>query len=164
MKVTQLYLTLCDTHGLVHGILQARILEWVAPPFSWGSYQPREDWTLTSCIAGGFFYQLSHKRSPRILEWVAHPFSSGSSWPRNRTTISRIAGRFFTSWAIREAQWLKKTLKSNFFIVLLYRTKHCDYSYLKVQSVILGEYVISPSQIIVWFFTRSLTLWRTRKE
>ena len=49
-------------------------------------------------------YQLSHKGSPRILEWVACPFSSGSSWPRNCTRVSCIAGRFFTNWAIREAQ------------------------------------------------------------
>ena len=40
----------------------------------------------------------------RILEWVAISFSRGSSWPRNRTWISCIAGRFFTDWAIREAQ------------------------------------------------------------
>ena len=38
----------------VHGILQARILEWVAVPFSRGSSQPR-DWTGVFCIAGGFF-------------------------------------------------------------------------------------------------------------
>ena len=49
-------------------------------------------------------YQLSHKGSPRILEWVAYPFSSGSSWPRNLTGVSYNAGRFFTNWAIREAQ------------------------------------------------------------
>ena len=38
----------------VHGILQARILEWVAIPFSGGSSQPR-DQTQISCIAGRFF-------------------------------------------------------------------------------------------------------------
>jgi len=38
----------------VFGILQARILEWVAYPFSSGSSQPR-DWTQDSHIAGGFF-------------------------------------------------------------------------------------------------------------
>jgi len=38
----------------VHGILQARILEWVAIPFSRGSSQPR-DQTQVSCLAGGFF-------------------------------------------------------------------------------------------------------------
>ena len=37
----------------VHGILQARILEWVAISFSRGSSQPR-DWTQVSCIAGRF--------------------------------------------------------------------------------------------------------------
>ena len=38
----------------LHGIFQARILEWVAFPFSKGSSQPR-DWTPVSYIAGGFF-------------------------------------------------------------------------------------------------------------
>ena len=44
------------SHGLytVHGILQARILEWVAFPFSRGSPQPR-DQTQISHIAGRFF-------------------------------------------------------------------------------------------------------------
>ena len=32
------------------------------------------------------------------------PFSRGSSRSRDRTQISRIAGRFFTSWAMREAR------------------------------------------------------------
>ena len=40
----------------------------------------------------------------RILEWLAVPFSRGSSQPRDWTQVSRIAGRFFTSWATREAQ------------------------------------------------------------
>ena len=38
----------------VHGILQARILEWVAISFSTGSSQPR-NWTQVLCIAGRFF-------------------------------------------------------------------------------------------------------------
>ena len=38
----------------VHGIFQARILEWVAMPSSRGSFQPR-DQTQISCIAAGFF-------------------------------------------------------------------------------------------------------------
>ena len=55
VKVAQLCLTLCDPMDcIVHGILQARILEWVAFPFSRGSSQAR-DRTQVSCIAGGFF-------------------------------------------------------------------------------------------------------------
>ena len=38
----------------VHGILQAKILEWVAFPFSKGSSQPRDQMQV-SCIAGRFF-------------------------------------------------------------------------------------------------------------
>ena len=64
VKVTQSCLILCDPMVYtVHGILQAR-----------------------------------------ILECVAFPFSRGSSQPRGQTQVSPIAGRFFTSWASREAQ------------------------------------------------------------
>ena len=45
----------------VHGILQARTLEWVAIFFSRGSSQPR-DRNWVSHIAGRFFYHLSHLR------------------------------------------------------------------------------------------------------
>ena len=55
VKVIQSCLTLCDPMGYtVHGILQARILEWVAVPFSRGSSQPR-DQTQVPLIAGRFF-------------------------------------------------------------------------------------------------------------
>ena len=55
MKVTQSCLTLCDPMDyIVHGILQVRILEWVAVPFSRGSSQPR-DRTQVFCFAGKFF-------------------------------------------------------------------------------------------------------------
>ena len=46
--VAQLYLTLCDPMNCspsgfsAHGILLARILEWIAIPFSKGSFQPRD--------------------------------------------------------------------------------------------------------------------------
>ena len=55
VKVAQLCLTLCDTMDYTpHGILQARILEWVAVLFSKGSSQSR-DGTQVSHIAGEFF-------------------------------------------------------------------------------------------------------------
>ena len=43
----------------------------------------------------------------RILAWVAFPFSRGSSQSRDWTQVSRIVGRFFTSWATRTWQYLK---------------------------------------------------------
>ena len=60
MLVAQSYLILCDPMDCsppgssVLGILQARILEWVAIPLSRGSSRPR-DQTWVSCIAGRFF-------------------------------------------------------------------------------------------------------------
>ena len=95
----QLYPTLCNTTDLVHGIFWARILEWVAFPFSRGSFQPRgSNPSFPHCRQ--ILYQLSHKGSPRILEWVAYPFSRESSWLRNQTMVSCIAGRYFTNWVI----------------------------------------------------------------
>ena len=52
----------------VHGILQARILEWIAMPFPRGSSQPR-DWThvsYISCIGKQVLYHLCHLGSPRM--------------------------------------------------------------------------------------------------
>ena len=131
--------TLCDPMDCslpgfsVHGILQARTLEWVAISFSnawkwkvkvkslscvwllatpWTAahqappsmgFSGQEYWsgvTLPSpmdCIVYGILWA-------RILEWVAIPFSRGSSQPRDWIQVSHIAGRFFTSWATREAQ------------------------------------------------------------
>ena len=55
VKVAQLCPTLCDSMDCtVHEILQARILERIALPFSRGSFQPR-DQTQVSHIAGRFF-------------------------------------------------------------------------------------------------------------
>ena len=63
VKVAQLCLTLCDPMDYtVHGILQARILEWVAFPFSRGSSQPR-DWTEVSHIAGEFFINWGMRKN-----------------------------------------------------------------------------------------------------
>ena len=67
--VTQSWLTLCNSidcsppGSSVHGILQARILEWVAIPFSRGSYQPR-NWTQVSYTAGRFFTLWPTKQAP----------------------------------------------------------------------------------------------------
>ena len=54
LSCVQLFATLCSPPGFsVHGILQARILEWVAILFSRGS-SPARDQTQVSCIAGRF--------------------------------------------------------------------------------------------------------------
>ena len=69
VKVVQPCLTLCNpTDYTVHGILQARILEWVARGFS-----QHRDQTQFSRIAGGFFISWAtvskEKNNKRSLWW-----------------------------------------------------------------------------------------------
>ena len=117
----------------VHGILQARILEWVAMPSSRGSspgIEPRspalqvdsflsepsgkpihipmknESRSVMPDSLRPLDYTVHGILQARILEWVTFPFSRGSSQPRDWTQVSRIAGGFFTSWATREATYL----------------------------------------------------------
>ena len=79
--------------SLFQGIFPTQGLNWGLPHCGWILYQH----------CGWILYQLSHQGSPRILEWLAYPFFSGSSQPRNWIRVSCIAGRYFTSWAVREA-------------------------------------------------------------
>ena len=64
-----------------HGILQARILEWVAISYSRESFQLR-DWTQASCIAGSFstiwattVYAERGQRCSQALCWKDSPYS-----------------------------------------------------------------------------------------
>ena len=56
----------------VHGILQARILEWVVIPFPRGSTPPRGQ-TLVSCIAGGFFTVWATERPSSWAKFYLYP-------------------------------------------------------------------------------------------
>ena len=70
MKVTQLCPTLCNPMDYtVHGILQARILEWVAFPFSRGSFPTQEsNQDLLHCR--WILYQLSYLAQLIIEEYL----------------------------------------------------------------------------------------------
>ena len=77
MKVAQSCPTLWDpVDYTVHGILQARILEWVAFPFSRGSSQPR-DRTQVSRIAGGVFTSWAIKLITRLKPRVSDSLGLG---------------------------------------------------------------------------------------
>ena len=83
-EVSQSCLTLYDPvdyslpGSSIHGIFQARVLEWVAISFSRGSSQPR-GWTWISCIAGRCFtiwasseasegYERENGKAVRVLK------------------------------------------------------------------------------------------------
>ena len=67
--------TLCDPMdcnlpgSCVHGLLQIRILEWVAIPFFRGSSRPG-DRTQVSCIAGRFFTIWATREAPNHWNYV----------------------------------------------------------------------------------------------
>ena len=74
-SVAQSCLTLCDPIAYrppgssVHGIFQARILEWAATPFSRGSSQPR-GWThfsFISCIGRQILYHCTPGKSIKLV-------------------------------------------------------------------------------------------------
>ena len=66
----------CSLPGsYVHGLFQARTLEWVAISFSRGSSRPR-DQTPVTCITNGLLhcrqilYWLSHQESLKRINWI----------------------------------------------------------------------------------------------
>ena len=103
--VTQWCLTLCDpmdcTGSSVHGILQAKLLEWVAIPFSRESSQPR-DWTHVSCTCRWILYHLRYLGSLVYLEHVsfgppAHEiFGFLLSWPNQYGLAAVYLYRFYS--------------------------------------------------------------------
>ena len=59
----------CHSESSVHGILQARILEWVAIPFSWGSSLPRDQTrdSYVSWTGRWVLYYYCHWGSPNLF-------------------------------------------------------------------------------------------------
>ena len=85
VKLAQLCPTLCNPMDYtVHRILQARILEWVAFPFSRGSSQPRKR-TQVSCIEGEFFTSWATRE--------AHTGSTGGLLVTSKRTYQRCSAR-----------------------------------------------------------------------
>ena len=75
-SVLRLCLTLCDPMGCsvpgssIHGIFQARILEWLVMPSSRGSSLPRDQtrFSYVSCIGSWVLYNQWHPGSHRLLD------------------------------------------------------------------------------------------------
>ena len=100
----------------------------------------------------------------RILEWIVIPISRGSSPPRDRTSVSCIAGRFFTVWATREAPlgtYLATFYKSDVLKIAFPRRRERDKHFsgkaglgpemmvLPLQPPTLGRWV-PASSVPVW--------------
>ena len=89
--------TVAHQAPLSMGLPQARILEWVAIPFSRGSSWPR-DGTQVSCIAGRYLlYHLSHQGSPQL--------SQEFCWKEQKMRCREMCSQRWKLWEFREF-WL----------------------------------------------------------
>ena len=108
VKVAQSCLTVCDPMDYtVHRILQARILEWVAFPFSWGSSQSR-DWTQVSRIAGGFFTNWATREAQghcQIDNWTSLKIKNFCS--AIKTLLIEWKDKIGTRGTALAVQWLR---------------------------------------------------------
>ena len=107
VKVAQSFLTLCiPMDYIVHGILHARILEWVAFHFSKGSSQPR-DQTQVSCITGGFFTSWATSSVQLSRVWLfANPWTAAC-----RDSLS------FNSQSLLKLKSIESVMPSNHLIL-----------------------------------------------
>ena len=86
----------------IHGILQARIMEWVAIPFSRGSSQPR-DQTQVSHMAGRFFIIWATREA---LQYKIKSLKKKKD-NEEKECSTHILARMMGGWG----QWLKKKIQ-----------------------------------------------------
>ena len=137
----------CLPGSSVHGILQARILERVAIPFSRGSSRPR-DQTPISCIAGGFFTIWATREDIKDEKWSeSQSVVSDSLWshglycpwnsPGQNTevvSLSLLQGIILTqesNWGLLNCRWIFNQLsyyQSPKWWTLLAKEANCVFS------------------------------------
>ena len=138
----------CNPPGSsVHGILQARILEWVATSFSRVSSQPR-DWTWVSCIARRFFTEEGDHRGwdgwmASLTRWTWVWRNSRSWWWTGRLGVLQFmeSQKVGHNWAT-ELSWTECIQDG--------KNKNLSYSIspslLPVQSFFLPHFLLSFQQ------------------
>ena len=105
-------LTLCDPvdcsppGSSIHGILQARILEWVAISFSRGSSRPR-DRTHVSCVSCIGRQVLYHLQPFKHLDWsyMRYPESEPPSYATPKFLIHRNICRITNAYCFKPLIW-----------------------------------------------------------
>ena len=98
----------------VHGILQARIREWVAVPFSRRSSQPR-DRTQVSLIAGRFFTNWATREAVQFssVQSLSRVWLFATPW-----TTALQASLFITnSWSLLKLMPIESVMPSNHLIL-----------------------------------------------
>ena len=148
-KVAQSCPTLCDSMDYtVHGILQARILECVAVPFSRGSSQPRDGTQVSPVL----------QMDSLLAELPGKPKNTGvgrlSLFQRIFPTQESNRG-FFTSWVTREAQKSMYLSEINIYIYIYIYIY--TYTYIHTYSIWYMENEVEMVDI-VW---ECFSLWKS---
>ena len=122
----------------VCGILQARIVEWVAIPFSRGSSWPRGQ-TQVSCIAGRFF-----------TIWATSPLSLKSSLSFNHTNDSACNTDSSMAWAVLILPFWSSITLGNLL-------KLTEYPFPHLKSMVYNTHFISKlSWVLEMFYIKKL--------
>ena len=98
----------------LHGILQARVLEWVAISFSTGSSQPR-DQTRVSCIPGRRFNLWATSRSLLIIFFIllfSHSVMSDSLQPHGLQHARLPVLHYLPEFAQTPIHWVAQMVKN----------------------------------------------------
>ena len=99
----------------VRGILQARILEWVAFPFSRGSSQPRDPTQVSDIAVDSLPAEPQGK--PKNTGMGSLSLLQGIFLTQESNRVSYIAGGLITNWAISKA--LNLVIRKEFSEVIL---------------------------------------------
>ena len=150
----------------VHWILQARVLKWVAIPFSRGSSWPW-DWTWVSCIAGRFFTIWATSGSLHYWTLLAK-FFHDTFWiwktmKSEATTDWLECQPLLRTWKSKEEGWklfskLSLWVWSHFILI---REINCVIKHLEAVTdfIFLGSKIIMDSDCS-HEIKRRLLLWR----
>ena len=133
----------CGPPGFsVHGILQERILEWVAIPFSRGSSQPR-DGTQVSSIAGGFFTIWAPRETHTTIQWIVLAVSLGEPcWTYKHAFGTELVHMWGTAVSAKAAEDHTSQEELLSIIVVIHRLKEISTvwsSYKRNSELVKGQ-------------------------
>ena len=149
----------------VHGILQARILEWVAFPLSRGFSQPR-DRTQLSHIAGGFFTSWATREA--WYPWVDCLISLSSSNENHNKVLSHPRDAMNIKYIAWEGAWYKNVPLEMLLYFLFYPSLRVPFKRRsnKIPLPCFWKRKLKPHQLVCWrrlihgYFPLGRKLWR----
>ena len=147
MLVTQLFPTLCDSMdctlpgSFVHGILQARILKWVAIPSPRLSFQPK-DWRWVSCTADRCFTTWATSRAFQIV---------GASYKSGKPKLLCTSALILSCVHLGVGAFLQQSFSYSFSVVCVNATclAVCSHTVIGAKYLLLD----SPHTFVFFFWS-----------